>query len=96
MAKLESAITRSRELVVRKLAEKGLQVDRKQRRRRLRKQLWRELQPWQKECCRIEKSLEDATLKSEMLLDLFMDFVDLEKVLALTLKVLNLDNFNLI
>jgi hypothetical protein len=85
LAELEYAVATTRELVVtaRRLALEGLQLDRKQRRRRLRKQLWRALQPWRKHRRWMEEDLEDKTWRSEDLLELFNYLVKWEKVRTL-------------
>jgi hypothetical protein len=79
IALLEPLVIKVRKDVAKKTAEEEPRPDRKHRRRRLRKQFWRQLQPFQKIRCRLEKAIENATRRKEDLLASFKKTVEQEK-----------------
>jgi hypothetical protein len=79
IARLESLVIKVRKDVAKKTAEEEPRPDRKHRRRRLRKQLWRKLQPFRKIRCWSEKAIEDATRQKKDLLASFKKTVEQEK-----------------
>jgi hypothetical protein len=68
LKKVESSAIDLRKLVAMKRPEVEPRPDRKHRRRRLRKQLWRKLQPFRKFRCWLEKAIEDTKRRKKDLL----------------------------
>jgi hypothetical protein len=82
LKEVESLAIDVRKLVAMKSAEVEPRPDRKHRRRRLRKQLWRKMQPFRKFRCWLEKAIEDATRRKQDLLARLKKTVKEEKSLV--------------